>query len=167
MARLRLQGDQLHISIRARGLAPNLVHAQHIHGVGSGECPPPALMPSSHQQSDGTVQRFLSTSDGAPFYGPIVSSLTTEGETTPAQGLTVEVMPVADEQGRIRYDRVITLPAEVAENITDFQIVQHGVDFNGNAAYDFDSAGASDLDPAFPQEATAPANCGTINHHHS
>ncbi len=166
VARLRLQGDQLHIRIRARGLVPNLVHAQHIHGVGSGECPPPDLMPSQHMRPDGTVQNFLDTSDGEPFYGPIVSSLTTEGETTPAQGLSVEVMPVADEKGRVRYDRVITLPAEVAENITDFQIVQHGVDFNGNAAYDFEGAGASDLDPAFPQEATAPANCGTINHHH-
>jgi hypothetical protein len=40
---------------------------------------------------------------------------------------------------------------------------QHGVDFNGNGEYDFDSAGASDLDEAFPQEATAPANCGTID----
>lgn len=166
VARLRLEGDQLHIRIRARGLAPNLVHAQHIHGVGNSECPPPDSMPSQHTGPDGTTQNFLSTTDGAPFYGPIVSSLTTEGETSPAQGLTVELMPVADAKGRIRYDRTITLPAEVAEDITDFQIVQHGVDFNGNAAYDFDSAGASDLDPAFPQEATAPANCGTINHRH-
>ena len=166
VARLRLEGDQLHIRIRARGLAPNLVHAQHIHGVGNSECPPPDLMPSSHEQPDGTMQSFLSTSDGAPFYGPIISSLTTAGETTPAQGLSVEVMPVADEKGRVRYDRTITLPAEVAESITDFQIVQHGVDFNDNAAYDFEGAGASDLDPALPQEATAPASCGTIDHRH-
>lgn len=166
VARLRLDGDQLRISIRAQGLAPNLVHAQHIHGVGSGECPPSELMPSEHTNAAGMVQPFLSTTDGAPFYGPIASSLTTEGDTSPAAGLAIALMPVADAKGRIRYERTITLPAEVAENITDFQIVQHGVDFNDNDAYDFDSAGASDLDLAFPQEATAPANCGTINHRH-
>jgi len=167
VARLRLQGDQLRIKIRAHGLAPNLVHAQHIHGVGNNECPAPDSMPSQHIREDGTVQNFLSTTDGAPSYGPIVSSLTTDGDTSPAAGLTIELMPVADAKGRIRYDRTITLPAEVAADITAFQIVQHGVDFNGSGDYDFDAAGASDLNPDFPQEATAPAACGTISHSHT
>ena len=159
VARLRLEGDQLTIKLRGSGFAPNLVHAQHIHGMGTSECPPADLMPSTFGE-----QSFLSTSDGAPFYGPIVSSLTTEGgDTSPDAGLSVEIMPVADEKGRIRYERTITLPAEVAENITAFQIVQHGVDFNANGEYDFESAGASDLNEDFPQEATAPANCGTID----
>ena len=70
------------------------------------------------------------------------------------------------DKGRIRYERTITVPAEVAENITAFQIVQHGVDFNDNGEYDFDSAGPSDLNGDFPQEATAPANCGTIDDRH-
>ena len=166
VAKLQLQGDQLRIRIRANGLVPNVVHAQHIHGVGSGECPGADLMPSTFTQPDGTPVDFLSTSDGAPFYGPIVSSLTTEGDTSPAAGLEVAIMPVADDKGRIRYDRTITLPTEVAANITEFQIVQHGVDFNGNGGYDFEGAGESDLDPALPQEATAPANCGTIDHRH-
>jgi hypothetical protein len=42
-------------------------------------------------------------------------------------------------------------------------IVQHGVDLNNNGRYDFRAAGASELDPSLPQEATIPANCGVIN----
>jgi hypothetical protein len=155
-AHLRLKGNELTIRIRARGLAPNLVHAQHIHGVGNSECPPPAAA-----GPDGV----LSTADGLPFYGPIVSSLTTRGDTSPAAGLDIEVMPVADGNGRVDYRRTITLPNEVASNLSAFQIVQHGVDLNHNAQYDF-GAGASELNAAFPQEATAPANCGTIDSRH-
>ena len=155
-AKLRLKGNQLTIRIRATGLAPNLVHAQHIHGVGNSECPPP-----SAAGPDGV----LSTADGLPFYGPIVSSLTTRGDTSPAAGLDIEVMPVADSNGRVDYRRTITVPNQVAANLEAFQIVQHGVDLNDNSQYDF-GAGASELDAAFPQEATAPANCGTIEHRH-
>lgn len=154
VAKLRLKGRTLDITINARGLAPNLVHAQHIHGIGNSECPPP-----SAAGGDGV----LSTADGLPFYGPIATSLTTRGDTSPAAGLTIELMPVADDNGEIRYRRTITLPADVAADLAAFQIVQHGVDFNDNGAYDF-GKGASELNAAFPQEATAPANCGTIDH---
>jgi hypothetical protein len=50
----------------------------------------------------------------------------------------------------------------VAERLGEFAIVQHGVDLNGNGVYDEEAAGPSDLDPSLPQEATIPANCGTI-----
>jgi hypothetical protein len=153
-AHLRLRGDELTVHIKARGLVPNLVHAQHIHGIGNSECPP-----MSAAGSDG----LLTTAEGLPFYGPIVQSLTVRGDTSPAAGLTIEIMPVADDKGRIDYRRTITLPQEVASDLDAFQIVQHGIDVNGNGAYDF-SAGASELDPSLPQEATAPANCGTIDH---
>ena len=42
VAKLRLKGQTLNIRIDAKGLAPNLVHAQHIHGIGNRECPPTA-----------------------------------------------------------------------------------------------------------------------------
>lgn len=153
VAKLRLSGDSLNIRIDATGLLANSVHAQHIHGVGSSECPPP-----SAAGADG----ILSTLDGLPFYGPIVTSLTTHGDTSPAAGLTIELMPVADGNGEIHYQRTITLPSTVAGNLGAFQIVQHGVDFNNSGAYDF-GAGPSELNPALPEEATAPADCGTID----
>ena len=36
------------------------------------------------------------------------------------------------------------------------------MDYNGNGMYDFDSAGASELDPSLPAEATDPAVCGVL-----
>ena len=52
----------------------------------------------------------------------------------------------------------------VAKAIRDGEgvVVIHGVDYNGNGAYDFDSAGESDLDPNLPAEATDPAACGVL-----
>ena len=41
-------------------------------------------------------------------------------------------------------------------------IVIHGVDHNGNGTYDFEGAGASELDPTLPAEATDPALCGVL-----
>ncbi len=154
-AMLRLRGDQLDIRIKASGLVPNQVHAQHIHGEGNMECPPP----SADKDGDGLVGVL----EGVPFYGPIVTSLTTSGDTSPAAGLTLEIMPVADDRGRIDYRRTLTLPADVSTDLEDYQIVQHGIDVNGNGMYDF-SAGESDIAPGAPFEATAPANCGTIEH---
>jgi len=160
VAKLRLKGNVLSVRIDARGLVPNLVHAQHIHGVGNSECP---------TQAAAGPDGILSTADGLPFYGPIAVSLTESGSTAPSAGLDITIMPVADQNGAIRYQRTFELPADVASNLAAFQIVQHGVDFNANGAYDF-GAGASELDGALPQEATAPADCGTIepighNHH--
>jgi hypothetical protein len=49
----------------------------------------------------------------------------------------------------------------VADHLTDFHVVSHGIDTNHNGSYDF-SKGPSDLDPSLPQEATVPASCGLI-----
>ena len=152
-ATLQVRGTQLTVKLHAKGLAPGLVHAQHIHGIGNSECPTDAAA-----GPDG----ILSTADGLPFYGPIVNSLTTSGDTSPAAALDIEIMPVADEKGKVKYNRTFTVAPEVASNLGAFQIVQHGVDVNHNDAYDF-GAGESELNPALPQEATAPANCGTIH----
>lgn len=153
IAKLRLQGTTLDIRIDASGLVPNLPHAQHIHGLGNSECPTMAAAGGDN---------LLTTAEGLPFYGPIVSSLTTSGGTSPAQGLSLEIMPVADANGEIHYHRTFQLPADVAANLDGFQIVQHGIDPNDNGKYDF-SLGVSELDSTLPQEGTAPADCGTID----
>jgi hypothetical protein len=149
---LHLRGNELTVRIKARGLLPNAVHAQHIHGEGNSECPP-----MSAAGDDGV----LTTPEGVPFYGGIAASLTVTGDTSPAAGLAIELMPVADDRGRIDYRRTITLPDDVAEDLQDYQIVQHGADLNSSGEYDF-GPGSSSLDPGLPLEATVPANCGTI-----
>ena len=156
-ANLALEGDQLTTDIASEGLAPNLPHAQHIHGLEQAisECPTLA----NDQDGDGLVN----TTEGEPSYGPILTSFTTEGDTSPASGLAVDRFPVASSVGTVNYFRSLIAPPGVAFNLGNFAIVQHGVDLNGNGEYDFDAAGASDLDPSLPQEATIPANCGVIN----
>jgi hypothetical protein len=155
-ANLALEGDQLTTDIASQGLAPNLPHAQHIHGIEQAisECPTLA----NDQDGDGLVN----TTEGEPSYGPILTSLTTEGDTSPESALAVERFPVANEDGTVTYDRTFGVPSTVAERLGEFAIVQHGVDLNGNGVYDEEAAGPSDLDPSLPQEATIPATCGTI-----
>ena len=41
-------------------------------------------------------------------------------------------------------------------------MVVHGVDDNGNGQYEMAGAGASELNPAVPAEATDPAACGLL-----
>ncbi|HZB67426.1 MAG TPA: hypothetical protein VE503_08405, partial [Ornithinibacter sp.] len=53
---------------------------------------------------------------------------------------------------------------QIADSIREGEgvLVIHGVDYNDNGVYDFDSAGASELDPNLPAEATDPAVCGVL-----
>ena len=155
-ADLALEGDQLTANIASEGLAPNLPHAQHIHGLEQAMSECPTIL------NDQNGDNLVNTTEGEPSYGPILTSFTTEGDTSPESGLAVDRFPVADENGNLTYGRTFGVPANVAERLGDFAVVQHGVDLNGNGVYDFEAAGASDLDPNLPQEATLPANCGTI-----
>ncbi len=155
---LKKDGRQLTTKIYTEGMAPKLPHAQHIHGMAQAisECP---TLRAADDNNDG----LINTKEGEPFYGPIQVSLTTRGDTSPASGLAVDRFPVASSYGFLRYERTFSVPREVARNLGDKAIVQHGVDLNGNGRYDFRAAGKSELDPSLPQEATIPANCGVIN----
>ncbi len=162
IAKLTLEDTRLTTTTaRSHGLAPELPHAQHIHGMAQAisECP---TLRAADDNDDG----LLNTVEGVPFYGPIAVSLTTRGDTSPASGLAVKRFPVANEGGSLKYTRTFGIPSKVARNLGDFAIVQHGVDLNGNGKYDFRAAGKSELDPTLPQEATIPANCGVIDRVH-
>lgn len=142
------------VHVHARRLAPGLPHAQHIHfgAKARNECPVAA---------DAGDDRQLTTSDGAPAYGPVVTSLTTRGDTSPDSVLAVDRFPAVQ---RLDYDRRITFDSRrVARAVRSGRgvVVIHGVDYNGNGEYDF-GAGASELDPNLPAEATDPAVCGVL-----
>ncbi len=156
---LTLHGDQLKVVIDSTGLVPNAPHAQHLHGDTSGKnftCPTTAQVAAADTNHDG----HLSTTEAGSFYGPVMISLTTTGDTSMKSGLAVSRFPVADAQGNLHYERTITLDPKVAKDLTNLHIVQHGVDYNGNGTYD--GAAKSDLDPSLPAEATDPADCGAI-----
>ena len=155
-ANLALEGDQLTADIASEGLAPGLPHAQHIHGLEQAMSECPTIL------NDQNGDNLVNTTEGEPSYGPILTSLTTEGDTSPESALAVDRFPVANEDGTLTYDRTFGVPTNVADRLEEFAIVQHGVDLNGNGVYDEEAAGPSDLDPSLPQEATIPANCGVI-----
>ncbi|MFI9358108.1 hypothetical protein [Streptomyces lydicus] len=157
VAMLSLKGNQLTVKIESEGLVPGQPHAQHLHGSTDGHdfhCPDP----SADTNGDGVIDNTEAT----VHYGNINISLTTSGSTDAKSGLAVDRMPVADAQGKLSYERTLTVSQAVVDHIKDLHIVQHGIDRNGNNKYDFDGAGKSELDPTLPQEATAPTNCGEV-----
>ena len=151
-------GRQLDVRVQAHELAPALPHAMHIHWGEDArhECP------TVSRDDDGDFR--LTTVEGVPAYGPVRVSLTTSGDTSPESVLAVDRYPTAPE-GTIRYERQIRTQGEVARAIRrgEAVVVIHGVDYNGNGRYDFNSAGESDLNEDLPAEATDPAVCGALS----
>lgn len=156
-ARVDSSGRHLDIRVNARGLAKNLPHAQHIHygEQARHECP------TFKNDSNGDFR--LNVAEGVPDYGPIAVSLTKKGDSSPASGLAVDRFPTAPN-GRVDYDRTTRTQRAVARAIRNGEgvVVVHGVDYNKNGQYDFDSAGASELNEEVPAEATDPAACGVL-----
>jgi hypothetical protein len=164
------------IGIRARGLTPDAPHAQHIHygEQAMNECPTLAL--------DSSGDGRLNTVEGVPAYGPVVVSLNTSGDTTPASFLDVSRFPVS-KNGSYSYLRTnisftdvagtgypgaegLGTAAQIAEAIRDGEgvVVIHGNDYDGNGTYNLsDPEGASELDPTLPAEATDPVACGVLH----
>ena len=164
------------IGIRAKGLTPDAPHAQHIHygEQAQNECPTLDL--------DSNGDGRLNTVEGVPAYGPVVVSLNTSGDTTPASFLDVTRFPVS-KNGTYSYLRTnisftdvagtgypgaegLGTAAQIAEAIRDGEgvVVIHGNDYDGNGTYNFsDPEGASELDPTLPAEATDPVACGVLH----
>ena len=152
-AMVTLEGNQVTVMVDADGLVQGQPHAQHFHIGAEGTCP----TDDADEDGDG----FLSTTEGAPFYGGIGASLTTEGDTSPDSGLAVDRFPTADD-GTVAYERTFEVSDDVVASFEAGTAVYviHGVDKDGSGAYDGDVM--SDLDPSLPMEATAPAACGTL-----
>jgi hypothetical protein len=162
-----------HVDVRARGLTPDAPHAQHIHygDQARNECP----TAFDDTNDDGR----LTTLEGVPAYGPVVVSLTTTGDTSPASLLAVDRFPVA-EHGRYHYSRNnikftkvegtgddgdTGTAREIAKAVRHGEgvVVIHGTDYDRNGAYSLSKEGASELDPSLPAEATDPVACGLLH----
>ncbi|WP_026532472.1 CHRD domain-containing protein [Arthrobacter sp. H41] len=153
---LDVTGDQAKLNLQVSGLAETFMggpypHVQHIHGGALGECPPPA----ADDNGDGVIN----TTEGAPFYGGILTTLTTSGATTPAEGLNTAL---GGQGGSYTIDRTITIDDATQKALAagTAVVVVHGLD---PATLSAEAAAApSDLDPALPLAATSPALCGTL-----
>lgn len=156
-----LPNGKLQVTVEAWGLAPNLPHAMHLHGVPGSvadmACPgPDAAGP------DGVVTVL----DGVPFYGGILTSLTSNGDVSASSALALDRFAVADASGYLYYERTFTSIPGYTDAGT-VQVVVHGIDFDGNGQYAFNvndpfSSRSSSLGAGIPLEATVPVLCGGI-----
>ncbi|HEY3831590.1 MAG TPA: hypothetical protein VGO03_04805 [Acidimicrobiia bacterium] len=153
---LSLNGDSATITEHVSGLAATFngaayPHVQHIHINGQGECPTTA----ADTNNDGVI----STTEGQPAYGPIGTTLSTSGPTTPAVGT---VLTVAPSGASFDYNRTFTLDSATLSAIQANKavIVVHGLDPTTLSAKA--QGEKSDLVPSLPLAATSPALCGVL-----
>ncbi len=153
---ISLNGSQATITENVSGLADKFggnpyPHVQHIHIGAKGECPTTA----ADTNGDGVV----STTEGAPSYGGIGTTLSTSGDTSPAAGTTLTVAPSG---ASFNYSRTINLDSKTMAALKDGTavVVVHGLD---PATLSKKAQGEkSDLVPSLPLAATSPALCGTL-----
>lgn len=158
-AQVTVDGLEVTVDISGTGFTPDAPHAQHLHGDASGKnfvCPTADDVAELDEDGDG----LLSTPEAAKFYGGVLIALTTEGDTSADSALAVDRFPVADSEGNLEYSRTFTVTQDVADNLANLHIVDHGVDVDGSGTYDGDAK--SPLDDSLPLEATLPAACGAL-----
>jgi Protein kinase domain len=150
---VRLNGSVAAVTIHASGLINN-PHLMHIHAGGEGTCPDSSV----GKKYNGHLA--IGAKAGGPFYGPVVTSLTTSGSTSKSKFLDFGAFP---STGLINYKRTIRLNPVVAASVRNDNavIVVHGIDYNGNSVYD-NVLDRSDEDRSFTNESTAPALCGSL-----
>jgi hypothetical protein len=149
-------GNQAHVVLKVSGMPATFMdapypHVQHIHGGAQGTCPDPS--------ADKDGDQVISTTEGAPSYGGIVTTLSTSGDTSPAAGLDLKV---GGQGAAYTVDRTFELNAETkaALQAGTAVVVVHGLDPATLSAAG--QAAKSDLAPTLPLAATSPALCGTL-----
>ncbi|MET4095544.1 hypothetical protein [Arthrobacter sp. UYCu712] len=149
-------GNQAHVVLKVSGMPATFMdapypHVQHIHGGAQGTCPAPS--------ADKDGDKVISTTEGAPSYGAIVTTLSTSGDTSPAAGLDLKV---GGQGAAYTVDRTFELNAETktALEAGTAVVVVHGLDPATLSAAG--QAAKSDLAPTLPLAATSPALCGTL-----
>jgi hypothetical protein len=155
---LALNGNVATISEQVSGLASMFMgapfpHVQHIHGGAMGTCPTAS--------ADTNQDKVISTAEGAPSYGGILTTLSVTGGTTPASGTDIKIAPSG---ASITYSRTITLDQATLTALQSGTavIVVHGLD--PATAAPAATSSKSELVPSLPLAATSPALCGALTH---
>lgn len=153
------EGSEFLAQVHAKGLVPDMMHPQHIHGFDESSrdavCPP---------QSAAGDDGLLTLEDGLPFYGPVLVPL--DDDLVP---LSVDNFPTANAAGRTSYsqatklNKLITaldelLPGDQSTenlNLQNRTVVLHGAFVKDNQIVSPGTEGAE-------YDATIPVACGEI-----
>ena len=157
MAMITLNGNTAHVTLSWSGLAATFngaayPHVEHIHIAGNGQCPTTA----ADKNGDGVI----STTEGAPAYGGIGTTLSVMGDTSPKAGTDIKIAPSGSSTN---YHRTIQLSNDAASSVRNGTgvVVVHGLDpatLSKKAQTE-----KSDLVPSLPLAATSPALCGVLS----
>lgn len=151
-------GETMQVQINASGLNLDGPHAMHIHAKVDGDTVSASTCPTMADDADG--DGVLTVAEGAPKYGGVQVSLTTEGDTSADSALAVERFPAGTS---ISYNRSgIPIPDALKPELSKVHFVVHGLDENGNGTLDLDQTERSSLTDDLPREGTAPVLCGTL-----
>lgn len=121
---LKLKGNRLRIEMTVTGAAPNLPHAQHLHGfLAPGTT---SVCPTEIFRNAITDDGLISVIEGSSSYGPILLALTTSGDTSPSSALALDRFPVASADGSYTYRRVFRVSDMIAERLEDLIVIIHG-----------------------------------------
>ncbi|TDD59668.1 hypothetical protein E1293_46305 [Actinomadura darangshiensis] len=153
---LELSGGTATITEHFSGLAATFKdmpypHVQHIHGGAEGVCPTKA--------DDTSGDGVISTPEGQATYGPIQTTLSVKGDTSPKAGTDIKIAPSGASTD---YQRTIDLDAATLKSLRSGigVIVVHGLDpatLPKQAQKE-----KSPLVPSLPLAATSPALCGPL-----
>lgn len=154
-AKLWVRNGSTKVHLKAWGLSAHLPHAIHIHGKEAAD--EIAMCPGADRRDDLVDDGLIETAEGLPDYGGILVSFTTFGDTSPASALALERMPVAKQNGLLKYKRTLEIPTNVASRLDDLHIVVHGEDLNRDGVY-----GGRTTALGAPLEAELPVACGEI-----
>ncbi len=152
---MRLNGNQLKVTMTSAKLLAGAPHALHIHAGAKGTCP----TASAASKHNGHLS--LATHQGGPFYGGPVLAMTTSGDTSPKKSLLA--FSRFPNTANVAYERTMTITPIVASYLrkNNAVVVVHGIDYNKNGVYD-GVLERSDIDRSLTGESTAPALCGPL-----
>lgn len=146
------------VNLQVQGLAETFMdgpfpHVQHIHGGAEGLCPTPA--------NDTNGDGIINVAEGLPGYGPILTTLSTNGATGPEEGLNLEL---GGQGGTYSVERSFEMNQETIDSLKDGNavVIVHGLDFATTGVSEEVFNSPSELDPNLPLGATAPALCGLL-----
>jgi hypothetical protein len=154
MADVMRQGDRIRVSLKARGLSPDLPHAVHIHGKNASEL---AFCPGANRRAGTVDDGLIETVEGVPDYGPVQVSFTTRGDTSEKSVLALDRFPVASGNGNLTYKRSFAIPSAVAQRLEEKHIVIHGDDLDRDGKY-----GGRTTALGAPLEGELPVACGEL-----